>query len=33
MIASAKNAFLKLGMDVENIFSDSFNFTHELNAA
>lgn len=30
MIHSAKDAFTQLGMDMERIYSDSFNFTHEL---
>lgn len=33
MIASAKEAFLRMGIDADSIFADSFNFTHELNAA
>ncbi|OEY66018.1 2Fe-2S iron-sulfur cluster-binding protein [Marinobacter sp. X15-166B] len=33
MIESAKNAFIKRGLPVDRIFSDSFNFTHEIAAA
>ena len=31
MIAAAKSSFAERGLSVERIFSDSFNFTHELN--
>ena len=33
MIGAAKDAFIKRGMPVDRIFSDSFNFTHEVSAA
>lgn len=33
MITSAKDAFIKKGMSLDRIFSDSFNFTHEISAA
>lgn len=30
MISAARREFMMMGLDVERIFSDSFNFTHEL---
>lgn len=33
MIDSAKDSFIKRGLPVDRIFSDSFNFTHEIVAA
>lgn len=33
MIDSAKDAFIKRGLPIDRIFSDSFNFTHEIAAA
>lgn len=33
MIAAAKTSFSQRGLDVERIFADSFNFTHELDGS